>query len=200
MSKFSSLFLSVISSAFLTVANADVISFPTPGSQAEIVFHDVSFAGNGCSQENTQVASFNGKAIILVHPDFSGSTSESRLVRKSCSVRIPINMEEGYQVALQATSAGRASISEGVSLSTRRELFLAGGSGEIFSRDYVGEQNSKITVSKQQTSKLQFSKCGGSAILAMNLSAVLKGSSASYESNFRLDNTRLNLVVRKCIQ
>ena len=198
MFKFSYLFLSVVSAAVMSVANADIISFPTAGSQAEISFNEVSFAGNGCSQENTQVASFNGKAIILIHPDFSGSTSESRLVRKSCTVRIPIAMEEGYQVALQATSGGRADISEGTSLTTRRELFLAGSAGEVISKEYSDVQNSRITVSKQQTSKLSFSKCGGTAILAMNLSAVLKGSSSSYESNFNLDNTRLNLVVRKC--
>jgi hypothetical protein len=194
-----SLVMVVYGTFIFSSAKADVIAFPTPGSGAQIVITDIAFAGNGCPQESSHVDVFNGKAIMLSHSDFSGSSSDSRLVRKSCTVRIPVEIEDGYQVALQAVSIGRVDLNEGDTLTTRRELFVTSSTGEVQSRVYEGNLSQKLQISKQATSDLSFTSCGGSAILAMNLSAILKSSSSSFQdSSFSLASTRLNLVVRKC--
>jgi hypothetical protein len=142
---------------------------------------------------------FNGKAIMISHPDFAGSSESSSLVRKVCTVRIPIVVEEGYQVALQAVSNGRIDLSEPGSLTTRRELFVAATSGAIHTKVYEGDLSQRLQVSKSPESELSFSSCGENAILAMNLSAILRSSNRfAQDSSFSLATTRLNLVVRKC--
>lgn len=195
--KATSLLMTVLGAMMIT-ANADVISFP-PGAGAQIVITDIAFAGNGCSQDNSSVDVFNNKAIMLTHPDFEGSSGSSSLVRKVCTLRIPVVIEEGYQVALQAVSYGRVDLSEQDALTTRRELFIAGSTGVVKSKVFEGDLNQRLLISKSSESELSFSSCGGSATLAMNLSAILKSNSRfAQDSSFSLATTRLNLVVRKC--
>ncbi|MBY0414187.1 MAG: DUF4360 domain-containing protein [Bdellovibrionales bacterium] len=197
--RITSMLMAIVGFTFLSAAQADIITFPTEGSEPEISVSQVAFAGAGCPQDSSRALIIGSKAVLLSHPGFAGSLSEGNLVRKNCSVRIPVAGVEGYQVALQAQNPGRIDLGEQDKLTVNRELFVAGSTGEVQSKVFTGKVTQRIQIASLAESKLRFSNCGESAILAMNFSALLRASGrALKDSSFGFDKTRLNLVVRKC--
>lgn len=191
--------ISLLMTVFISIAQADIITFPSNKIGTILDASKIAFGGNGCSQASVRITSINDKAAILSHGNLSGSLEGSNLVRKNCTVRIPISVQEGYQVALQAASSGKVELGDNDTLTTNRELFVASSTGKVQTRVYEGELNQRLQLLEQPESKLSFTNCGEDSILAMNLSALLRGNGrALKDSSFSLNKTVFRLIVRKC--
>lgn len=197
--KMTSLFMTLMGATIFQSLQAQVILLPIEENGADINVSKIAFAGNGCLPTASRLSQLNRKMVVLTHNGFEGSLANGSLIRKACTVRIPVTVQPGYQVALQAFTMGKAELAANETLTTTRELFVAGLSSEIQNTVFEGELEDRILVAPQAESELQFTPCGKSSVLAMNLSARLKANSGSFrEGNFSLNKTRLSIVTRKC--
>jgi Domain of unknown function (DUF4360) len=191
---------SVLMTMILSSANAGIILSGDQENEPRLDLSKVGIGGNGCAKNTVETAiSSDGETIILYHPELSGNLEDSNLLRKSCSVRIPVVVPEGYKVALQAVNFGEGFVERGDTLTVRRELFAVQAPGEVYSKAYNGLRYADISVDEEATSNLVFSGCGMDTTLAMNLSVLLKGNGEnSASTGFYMDSTFLKLVIRKC--
>lgn len=154
-----------------------VLSCLTMEAQAGILtLGQAQYGGTGCRAGTAQVNLSPGDdAISILFDEYiveAGNVNGRRIDRKSCNISIPVNVPQGYSVALfQVDYRGFNSIPSGGLNQFNVEYFWAGTRGPRVSRSFNSRDNGNFTVTDNLlASTMVWSRCGESVILRVNSS------------------------------
>ncbi len=171
--------------------------------KAEIIFHqksarvgEIIYAGSGCLESDSAIRTITEDSFYIEHSNFRVDAKTSKIGRKNCSMRIPVEPSEGTQVALQAMSLVEVELSKKSQLRVARELFPVGERGRIVSLKQ-GETERKILVLKKEN-ELEFSECGKPTLLALNQNLLLQTKNLNLKDFAEIKNTIVKVVTRPC--
>jgi hypothetical protein len=152
-----------------------------------------AYGGTGCPAGSASVTiSPDSTALSILFDSYiaeAGNTTGRRVDRKSCNIAIPVNVPNGYSVAVfQVDYRGFNSVpGNGAYTRMNAEYFWAGSQGPTFARTWQGPSNSDFTFSNGLiATALVWTPCGASVNLRVN-------SSAMAQSNSRMDQTMIGV-------
>lgn len=156
-------------------AQADGITLGQPG-----------YGGTGCPAGSASVTlSPDQTSLSILFDSYVAEAGNGRRVdRKSCNISVPVNVPQGYSVAVfQVDYRGFNSVPRGAQTRLDAEYFWAGARGPRVSRTFVGPVNDIYTVSDGLiASALVWTPCGASVNLRVN-------SSMMAQTNSRMEQT-----------
>jgi len=147
-----------------------------------------SYGGTGCPAGSASVTvSPDQAAITVLFDQFSaeaGHGNQRRFDRKSCNLTIPVDVPNGYSVAIfQVDYRGYNLVPRGGMNRFDAEYFWAGSRGPRLSRVFHGPLNDSFTLTDELVAQtLVWTPCGQSVNLRVN-------ASMTANSNSRLDQT-----------
>lgn len=147
-----------------------------------------SYGGTGCPAGSASVNVAPGdEAISILFDQFTaeaGRTTNRRVDRKACNISIPVQVPQGYSVAVFAVDyRGFNSIPRGGMTRLSSEYFWAGSKGPQITRTWTGPQNADYTVTDNLVAQtIVWAPCGASVNLRVN-------SSMMAQSNYNMDQT-----------
>jgi len=153
-----------------------------------LVLGQPSYGGNGCPAGSASASvSPDGSAVSILFDQYiaeAGNTTGRRIDRKSCNFAVPIQVPQGYSVAVfQVDYRGFNAIPSGAYNRFDVEYFWAGARGPRMSRIFNGPTSSAFSVTDRlQAQTLVWTPCGESVNLRVN-------SSMMAQSNSRMDQT-----------
>lgn len=145
-------------------------------AQAQVSLGQPAYGGTGCPAGSASAALTDDGSILSILFDQytaeAGNTTGRRIDRKNCSLRIPINVSQGYQVALLAFDyRGFAAVPNGGSAIFDASYSYIGGSPVRFSKSFGGGMNSNYSVKNELISTtVTYSPCGRTVMLEANTS------------------------------
>jgi hypothetical protein len=143
---------------------------------AEIRLGSPAYGGNGCPAGTASVTvSPDQSAVSILFDQFvaeAGATTGRRVDRKSCNLSIPVEVPQGYSVALfQVDYRGYNAVPVGGQTRFDSEYFWAGARGPRISRQFTGPTNSNFTLTDNLiATSLVWTPCGASVNLRINAS------------------------------
>lgn len=162
-------------------------------AQAQLRLGEPAYGGNGCPA---------GSASVNVSPDQSslsilfdsyiaeaGKTTGRTVDRKSCNISIPVQVPQGYSVAIFKVDYRGFNLVPAFGAQTKidTEYFWAGARGPRFTRMFRGPVTDNYTLSDGiMASTLVWTPCGASVNLRVN-------SSIMAQSNSRGDQTMMTV-------
>ena len=152
-------------------------------SGPDLKFGQPSYAGTGCVAGTASVPVSSDESQIgeIQFDQFKLVAKKGQVVRQACSIAIPMEIPDGYQVAVGPISEvkGYQNLSSSKAiLQLNQEVFLSGARGDVKSSLLKGPINQNFVISNDLVLKdLRWSACGGSAILRVNLTALLTNKS-----------------------
>lgn len=161
--------------------------------------HGIAAAGNGCPDGDIQVDidQNDSSNLVIRYSDQmqAGADAKRRVERKSCNLRIPLEVPEGLRLTVEVGTIGFASV-EGDRVYARQELFLAGDQGDAHEREL---QTGHFLLGVPAGQRVQ-TACGQSAMLALNLNStvVKKSFQAMQDSFIGIDKTMLRFTWEQC--
>lgn len=156
---------------------------------------EASYGGTGCPAGTASVTvSPNQDAISILFDNFvaeAGNTTGRRLDRKACSISIPVQVPNGYSVAVFQTDYRGFNLIPGAGAYTQldTEYFWAGVRGPKFSRRFSGPQTDNYTQSNGViASTLVWTPCGASVNLRVNSSIMAMSNGAMSQTMMTVDS------------
>ena len=147
-------------------------------AEAQIKLGQPSYGGNGCPAGSASVSiTEDGKTMSVLFDQFSaeaGNTTGRRIDRKSCNLRVPIKVPQGYSVALIGIDyrGFNAIPGSGAYTEFNAEYFYAGSRGPRFTRRFQGPQSNEYLINnKLIATSLVWSQCGAEVIFGINAAA-----------------------------
>lgn len=175
---------------------------------AALMFFSTAFAqagqivagGNGCPNGDIQIEQddFEPESLVVRYSEQmqAGQDSSKRLERKSCNLRIPLDIPKGLRLTVEVATIGYASV-DGDRVSAQQELFLAGSLGIV---DEQQLQSSHFLLGIPVSQVVQ-TACGQSTILALNLNGtVIKKAHNLTDSFLSFEKTVLRFHWEQCDQ
>lgn len=147
-----------------------------------------SYGGTGCPAGSASVTvSPDQSAITVLFDQFNAEAGQfvgRRFDRKSCNLTIPVEVPNGYSVAIfKVDYRGFNLIPRGGMNRFDAEYFWAGSRGPTLSRIFYGPLNDSFTLTDELMAQtMVWTPCGQSVNLRVN-------ASMSVNSNARLDQT-----------
>lgn len=173
---------------------------------AALMFFSTAFAqagqivagGNGCPNNDIQIEQdeFEPESLVVRYSDQmqAGQDSSKRLERKSCNLRIPLDIPKGLRLTVEVATIGYASV-DGDRVSASQELFLAGEQGIV---DEQQLQSGHLLLGIPVGQVVQ-TACGQSTILALNLNGtVIKKAHSLTDSFLSFEKTVLRFHWEQC--
>ena len=160
----------------LAVASLVGLFASTAFAQQGITLGIPGYAGTGCTANSVSaVLSPDATQLSVLFDSFNleaGGTSGKTIDRKNCSVAIPVNVPQGYQVSLVSIDyRGFNALPGGATSRFSSEYFFAGSRGPTFQRIFNGPMNQDYTLNNSLiVSSLVWSSCGAQTILRSNIS------------------------------
>jgi hypothetical protein len=148
----------------------------TAFAQQGITLGIPGYAGTGCPANSVSaVLSPDATQLSVLFDTFTmeaGGMTGRTIDRKNCSVAIPVNVPQGYQVSLVSIDyRGFNALPGGATSRFSSEYFFAGSRGPTFRQDFRGPLNQDYTLNNSLlVSSLVWSSCGAQAILRSNIS------------------------------
>lgn len=181
--------------ALLTLATL----FVAISAKAQIQLGQPQYGGNGCPAGSASVSlTADGKTMSVLFDQFkaeAGNTTGRRIDRSSCNLRVPINVPQGYSVALIGIDyrGFNAVPSNGAYTEFNAEYFYAGSRGPRFSRRFQGPQSSEYLINNQLVAtNLVWSPCGSQVIFGINASATAMANSSMQQTMMIVDSADIN--------
>jgi hypothetical protein len=158
----------------------------------------VGYGGPGCP---------NGSASVILSPDAtavsilfdqysveSGGSSGKRLDRKSCNLTIPVNVPQGYSVAIfKVDYRGYNAVPPGGSARFSAEYFWAGQRGPRIDRVFRGPINDSFTLTDQlMATTLVWTPCGDSVSLRVNTAMQNQSNSRNEQALSQVDSADIS--------
>ncbi|MCS6838468.1 MAG: DUF4360 domain-containing protein [Bdellovibrionaceae bacterium] len=134
-----------------------------------------SYGGSGCPAGTASVSvSPDGSTITILFDQFtaeSGGHSGKQVDRKSCNLSIPVEVPQGYSVAIfQVDYRGFNSLPWGARSQFEAEYFWAGSRGRRVSRSFFGPLNDNFFIRDELLARtLVWTPCGKSVNLRANV-------------------------------
>ncbi|AZZ37735.1 hypothetical protein CIK05_13320 [Bdellovibrio sp. qaytius] len=174
---------------------------------AAVLFFSTAFAsdaggiasgGNGCPNGDIQVEQdeLDPSSLVVRYSDQmqAGQDGARRLERKSCNLRIPLDVPQGMRLTVEVATVGYASVNED-RVSARQELFLAGAQG-IVDDQQLSSGDFLLGIPVGQVVQ---TACGQSTILALNLNGtVLKKANSLTDSLLAIEKSVLHFTWEQC--
>lgn len=164
-------------------------------AEAQISLGQPSYGGNGCPAGSASVSlTPDAKTMSILFDSFSaeaGNTTGRRIDRKSCNLRVPINVPNGYSVALIGIDYRGFNAIPGSGAYTQfdAEYFYAGYRGPRFSRRFNGPQSDSYLINNQLiATNLVWSPCGAQVIFGVNASATAMANSQMQQTMMIVDS------------
>lgn len=147
-------------------------------AEAQIKLGQPSYGGNGCPAGSASVSiTEDGKTMSVLFDQFAaeaGDTTGRRIDRKSCNLRVPIKVPQGFSVALIGVDyrGFNAIPGSGAYTEFNAEYFYAGSRGPRFTRRFQGPQSNEYLINnKLIATSLVWSQCGAEVIFGINAAA-----------------------------
>jgi len=158
----------------------------------------IAAAGNGCPNGDIQVDldEEDSSSLVIRYSDQmqAGQDSARRLERKSCNLRIPLEVPKGLRLTVEVATIGFASVDDD-RVSARQELFLVGSLG-IVDDQQLDSGHFLLGVPVGQVVQ---TACGESTILALNLNGtVIKKAHSLTDSLLTIEKTVLRFAWEQC--
>jgi hypothetical protein len=158
------------------------------------------YGGSGCPAGSAEMTmSPDQQEFVLAPSRFraqSGPRAGKRMDRKACAVTIPVQVPQGYQVALTTETIGSVVVGSRAQASFTEELFSAGMRGPLIAKKFRNQTDSEIHVDTDSEifeSQYGWSMCGASANLRANLSLATQG-----EAFASIDEIHFKLIWKAC--
>lgn len=151
------------------------------------------FAGNGCPAASATVYMGDSADDIFMffhqYVAKAGGASKKSLVRKSCSVAIPITIPAGIKVGLYNLNYfGDKVIPKGGKGQLKLEQFFVGQQGVTTVKTFAGKSDSSFIVGEvENTVSTIWTKCGESSNLRINSSLLVKTNAKQEETILKMD-------------
>lgn len=156
-----------------------------------ITLGEPAYGGNGCPAGSASVTTTgDGTTMSVLFDSFAaeaGNTTGRRVDRKSCNLRVPVRVPNGYSVALIGVDyrGFNAIPGAGAYNDFRAEYFYAGSRGPVFQKRFVGPQADSFQITNNLiATNLIWSACSKEVIFSIN-------ASATSMSNARMDQTMM---------
>lgn len=154
-----------------------------------------AYGGTGCPGGTASVTlSPSEDAISILFDQFvaeAGDTTGRRTDRKSCNISIPVQVPNGYSVAVFQTDYRGFNLIPGGAAYTRldTEYFWAGIRGPRFAQLYRGPQvDNYINTNGVLASALVWSPCGASVNLRVNSSIMAQTNNRNEQTMITVDS------------
>lgn len=157
-------------------------TFAALSAQAQIQLDYPAYGGNGCPNSSASVTlSPDQSQLSILFDQYiveAGSFTGKRLDRKSCNIRIPVRIPQGYSISIfQVDYRGFNSIPSGGRSTFNVEYFFAGSRGPRQTKTFYGPQNREYTITDRLGAEaLVWSPCGASTILSANTSMMVQSN------------------------
>lgn len=168
-------------------------------AEAQISLGQPSYGGNGCPAGSASVSlTGDGKTMSILFDSFSaeaGNTTGRRIDRKSCNLRVPINVPNGYSVALIGIDYRGFNAIPGSGAYTQfdAEYFYAGYRGPRFARRFNGPQSDSYLINNQLiATNLVWSPCGTQVIFGVNASATAMANAQMQQTMMIVDSADIS--------
>ena len=145
-------------------------------AEAQLQLGQPSYGGTGCPGGSASAnVSPDGTALSILFDSYvaaAGGSTGKRLDRKSCNISIPVQVPNGYSVAVfQVDYRGFTSIPRGGRSQFDVEYFWAGSRGPRITRSIIGPHADNYSITDQLlASTLVWTPCGASVNLRVNSS------------------------------
>ena len=159
-------------------ANADGISLGQP-----------AYGGSGCPNGSASVSlTADGSTVSVLFDSFqaeAGDVTGRRIDRKSCNLRIPVHVPQGFSVALIGVDyrGFNAVPAAGAYTDFRAEYFFAGSHGPVYEKRFSGPNSDAFDINNNLlATALVWSQCGTDVMFSIN-------AAATAMSNAQLEDT-----------
>lgn len=178
--------------AFKSLLVLSAILMATASAEASrISLGEPAYGGNGCPAGSASITvTGDGQTMSVLFDSFAaeaGDTTGRRVDRKSCNLRVPVRVPNGYSVALIGVDyrGFNAIPGAGAYNQFRAEYFYAGSRGPVFNKRFVGPQADSFHITnKLIATNLIWSACSKEVIFSIN-------ASATSMSNSRMEQTMM---------
>jgi Domain of unknown function (DUF4360) len=164
-------------------------------AQAQISLGHPAYGGTGCPAGSASATlTDDGSILSVLFDQFvveAGNTNGRRIDRKNCSLRIPVNVGQGYQVALIAFDyRGFVAIPHGGQAVFDASYAYVGQPVPVrFSKSFRGGINENYTVKNELISTtLTWSPCGRQVMLEANASMRVMSNSSMQQALASVDS------------
>jgi len=149
---------------------------------SEIVLGEVKTAGSACDLSSAQLGEVTLQDGVFVFPAILAlEKSKGSFGRGTCNLALPIELAEGKKLVLSDLEAiASTELAARSSLDINMEVFLAGGNGVLSKASLKSRRQSVSSdLLVLQPGTVLETACGGSGILRINASALIKGNGKS---------------------
>ncbi|MGZ3743788.1 MAG: DUF4360 domain-containing protein [Pseudobdellovibrionaceae bacterium] len=195
--------LSSVLSVFVVVASL--------AAEAQLTLGQPAYGGTGCPGGSASVTlSPDQTALSILFDSFlaeAGSTTGRTVDRKSCNISIPVQVPNGYSVAIFQVDYRGFNLIPAAGAYTRldTEYFWAGSRGPRFARFFSGPTTSNYTQSDGLVAQtLVWTPCGASVNLRVNSSIMAQTNNHQDQTMITVDSADLtsgliyHLQFRRC--
>lgn len=157
-----------------------------------------SYGGTGCPGGSASVSvSPDNSAISILFDQFiteAGNTTGRRLDRKSCNLSVPVQVPNGYSVAVfQVDYRGYNAVPRGAYNRFESEYFWAGARGPKITRQFNGPINDSYTLTDDLVARtVVWTPCGASVNLRVNASMLSMSNSRMEQTLGTVDSIDLS--------
>ncbi len=179
--------------AFKSLLVLSAILMATVSAEAGIQVGTPSYGGNGCPAGSASITTM-GDTMSVLFDSFSaeaGNTTGRRIDRKSCNLRVPIRVPNGYSVALVGVDyrGFNAIPGAGAYSELRAEYFYAGNRGPVFNQRFTGPRADSYAVRHNLiATNLIWSECSKEVIFAINAAATAMSNSSMQQTMMIVDS------------
>lgn len=164
-------------------------------AEAQISLGQPAYGGTGCPAGSASATlTEDGSVLSVLFDQFTveaGNTTGRRIDRKNCSLRIPVNVGQGYQVALLAFDyRGFAAIPYGGQAVFDASYAYIGQPRPVrFSKSFSGGMNSNYSVKNDLISTtVTWSPCGRQVMLEASASMRVIANSSMQQTLATVDS------------
>jgi len=181
-------------------------------AQSGIKLGQPAYGGTGCPGGSASVTlSPDETAVSILFDSYlaeAGASTGKTVDRKSCNISVPVQVPQGYSVAVFQVDYRGFNLIPGRGAYTRfdTEYFWAGSRGPRFSRIYSGPQTDNYTQTDGLIAQtLVWTPCGASVNLRVNSSVMAQTNRNQDQTMITVDSADLtsgliyHLQWRRCI-
>jgi len=165
-----------------------------------------AYGGTGCPAGSASVnVAPDNSAISILFDQFqaeAGRTTGRRIDRKACNISIPVQVPQGYSVAIFSVDyRGFIAVPRGGQARLDAEYFWAGARGPRLSKSFTGPSNDNYTVTDDLVAQtLVWAPCGASVNLRINSSMMAQSNSSMDQTIGTVDSADISSAMIYHIQ
>ena len=164
-------------------------------AEAQVSLGQPAYGGTGCPAGSASATlTDDGSVLSILFDQFvveAGNTTGRRIDRKNCSLRIPVNVASGYQVALLAFDyRGFVAVPwGGQAVFDASYAYIGQPTPVRFSKTFNGAANQNYSVKNELISTtVTWSPCGRQVMLEANASMRVQSNSSMQQAMASIDS------------